>query len=157
MYEIELDGKNQKLEFSAAHIIPKHKKCGKIHGHNYFVDFRAKGNLNDEGQIMDFGSIKKNIRDICKKLDHKLILPSKNKYTKITNDKNSIKVKIDDKEYYFPKEDIEILPIANTTAEELSGYIAEKIKTKMDSNVKKLSVKVYEDSGQAATYQKEIW
>ena len=152
MYDIKLEGKNQKLAFSSAHIIPKHEKCGRIHGHNYFIDFKAKGDLNAENQIIDFGTIKQNIRKICQRLDHKFLVPSKNNDVKISDLRNSINIKINKKEYTIPKEDIELLPLTNTTAEELSRYIAEELKPEMNVNIKSIVVKVYEDTGQAASY-----
>ena len=153
MYDIKLEGKNQKLSFSSAHIIPKHEKCGRIHGHNYFVDFKAEGDLNSENQIIDFGIIKQNIRKICQRLDHKLLLASKNTDAKISEHGDSIHIKIEKKEYTIPKEDIEFLPLTNITAEELSRYIAKELKPQITPNINSMVVKVYEDSGQAAAYR----
>ena len=96
-FSIKLKGKNQKLGFSSAHIIPLHEKCGRLHGHNYFVDFKAEGNLNEENQVVDFGIIKKDIRKICQNFDHKFLLATYSHSASISKEKSSIRIKIGDK------------------------------------------------------------
>ena len=140
MYNIKLEGKKQKLGFSSAHIIPNHAKCGKIHGHNYFIDIKAEGNLNSDNQVIDFGTIKNHVRKICQKLDHKMLLASKNENSKIKDLGDNINIKIDKKEYNIPKEDIELLPLTNITAEELSRYIAKILTPQIESNIKSIYI-----------------
>lgn len=45
--------------FCAAHTLYKHKgKCGKLHGHTYTVTLILESHsLNDEGMVMDYGTI----------------------------------------------------------------------------------------------------
>jgi 6-pyruvoyltetrahydropterin/6-carboxytetrahydropterin synthase len=63
--------------FDAAHFIPGHPKCGRLHGHTYTVRVRATGSLSlIPGQhpyyLWDYGEIKK----IVNELDHKILLPA---------------------------------------------------------------------------------
>lgn len=58
--------------FSAAHSIPGHEKCGKIHGHNFIVSVEVEGELKN-GMIIDFFELKRILREILSKFDHSLI------------------------------------------------------------------------------------
>jgi 6-pyruvoyltetrahydropterin/6-carboxytetrahydropterin synthase len=58
--------------FSAAHHLREYKgKCENPHGHNWRVSACVAGEaLNTEGMLIDFGELKKLLRDICAELDH---------------------------------------------------------------------------------------
>ena len=59
-------------DFAAAHFLKDYNgKCENLHGHNYKVYAHVKGSkLNEGGMLMDFSFIKKELRSICKSLDH---------------------------------------------------------------------------------------
>jgi len=61
--------------FSAAHSIPGHWKCGKVHGHNFKVEVEVEGEVKN-GMVIDFYDLKKILREIIEKFDHELL----NKY-----------------------------------------------------------------------------
>jgi 6-pyruvoyltetrahydropterin/6-carboxytetrahydropterin synthase len=58
--------------FSAAHFLAHyHGKCERLHGHNYRVRVTARGDSLDEGgMLVDFGMLKKALREILGELDH---------------------------------------------------------------------------------------
>ncbi|MDR0900367.1 MAG: 6-carboxytetrahydropterin synthase [Methanobrevibacter sp.] len=152
--KIMVNGINANLRFSSAHIIPAHDSCGFIHGHSYFVDIEIEGERSgDFDFVVDFKDVKKSVRAICKKLDHRILIPIKNKHMKfkgianlendednIRNEENirkniyslsdfegldSIEFTISNKEYKFPVEDCVLLPLEHSSAEDLSYYFAE--------------------------------
>lgn len=56
--------------FSAAHFIPGHAKCGKMHGHNYKVRAEIEGKVNkDGGMVVDFGKVK----EVLRRFDHQTL------------------------------------------------------------------------------------
>lgn len=67
MFEIRVEA-----DFAAAHYLQDfHGKCERLHGHNYQVFAHARGeNLDAGGMLLDFGILKKELRAICKELDH---------------------------------------------------------------------------------------
>lgn len=67
MYEVRAEA-----EFSAAHYLQDyHGKCENLHGHNYTVYAHARGTeLDSGGMLVDFGILKKALREVCGKLDH---------------------------------------------------------------------------------------
>lgn len=59
-------------DFAAAHFLKDyHGKCENLHGHNYRVLAYAEGETLDEGgMLIDFGLLKKILREVCALLDH---------------------------------------------------------------------------------------
>jgi len=61
--------------FSAAHQLTMvAEKCENLHGHNWKVEVRVKGDrLNEAGVLVDFGIIKKHVKAVMKRLDHQFL------------------------------------------------------------------------------------
>lgn len=58
--------------FSAAHSIPGHQKCGKLHGHNFVVSVEVEGEVRN-GIVIDFFDLKKILKEILDKFDHSIL------------------------------------------------------------------------------------
>ncbi len=67
MFEIRVEA-----HFCAAHFLKDYKgKCENLHGHNYKVYAHVKGSSLDEGgMLLDFGDLKKALKDVCDSMDH---------------------------------------------------------------------------------------
>ncbi len=148
---LELDGWKLGLRFSACHIIPKHDKCGRLHGHTYTIHSRIIGSMNEQGIILDFEIIKNALRDVIVDLDHKLLVPQKNKKFKIEKS-DDIQLSLEDKKYTFPYEDVILLDIESATAESLANYILNKLLTIIDipKNIHSIEIGIDEGWGQGA-------
>lgn len=61
--------------FSAAHQLTMvAKKCENLHGHNWKVEVCIKGDrLNEAGVVIDFGIVKKHVKEIMGRLDHRFL------------------------------------------------------------------------------------
>ncbi len=61
--------------FDAAHFLPDHPKCGKVHGHRWTVEIGVMGRLNpDTGMVVDFHNLSSFLNEeVLEKFDHKLI------------------------------------------------------------------------------------
>ncbi|MCG8471137.1 MAG: 6-carboxytetrahydropterin synthase QueD [Desulfobacterales bacterium] len=61
--------------FAAAHQLTMvGEKCENLHGHNWHIEVYVKGEKLDAGGVlMDFGIVKKEVRDIMESLDHKFL------------------------------------------------------------------------------------
>ncbi|ADG14084.1 6-carboxytetrahydropterin synthase QueD [Methanocaldococcus infernus] len=154
---IKLDGLYSNLKFSSAHIIFGHETCGYIHGHSYYVDVELSG--EKKGNFLcDFRIVKKIVKEICKRLDHKLLIPKfhKDLYYEIRDNKVYFKYK--EKEYLIPVDDILLLPIPSTSAEDLAIYIADELYNRLKDhiNLEYIEVSVNEGLGQKATYRKVV-
>ena len=148
---IELDGWRLGLRFSSCHIIPEHGKCGRLHGHTYTIHSRVQGVLNDHGIILDFEIVKNALRKIVADLDHKLLIPTKSGHFEIETGE-AVKVRLGEKVYQFPQEDIIMLDINSATAESLADYILKRLITEMEipKNVSLIEIGVDEGWGQGA-------
>jgi 6-pyruvoyltetrahydropterin/6-carboxytetrahydropterin synthase len=61
--------------FAAAHQLTMvGEKCENLHGHNWKIEVRVRGEALDEaGVLIDFGAVKKHVREIMNTLDHKFL------------------------------------------------------------------------------------
>ena len=155
---IYIDGWKSNIRFSSAHIIPDYEKCGRLHGHTYAVHAKISGKLDKNGIIMDFSQLKETLKKIADELDHKILIPEKNKSVKIEKDNTSVKISFLDKHYIFPLTDCIFLPIISTTAENLAIYVLEKIQKKITfpKNIEAIEIGVDEGYGQGARISKSF-
>lgn len=61
--------------FAAAHFLRDYEgSCERLHGHNYRVAVTVVGpRLNGSGLLMDFAELKKMIKDVAGRLDHRFL------------------------------------------------------------------------------------
>tara|TARA_Y100000590_G_scaffold339673_1_gene387254 strand:+ start:267 stop:611 length:345 start_codon:yes stop_codon:yes gene_type:complete len=107
--------------------------------------------------VFDFLDIKPIVREVCDSLDHRLLLPGENPNLKIKEDLGQLVVETPDKSTFsFPKQDVIILPIPNTSAERLAIYISyeirSRIKKKFSFSFPLLEIEVEETPGQSAIF-----
>lgn len=62
-------------DFASAHQLREYKgKCENLHGHNWRVMVRVKGErLDGTGMLLDFGILKRLVKDTLDRLDHKFL------------------------------------------------------------------------------------
>lgn len=159
--KVNLDGIHTNLRFSAAHMVIGHPSCGKIHGHSYIVDVTVEGERSGQfGFVIDFKELKTITRNICKTLDHIILIPYNSPDLEVTyEDDQTIEFTIQQKsQYKLPKTDVALLPIESTTAESLAIYITEEIikNIKDTSTLDYIEIQVNEGIGQGATYHKKF-
>ena len=128
-----------------------------LHGHNYRVMIKGDAPKLESDMVFDFLDIKPIVREVCDSLDHKLLLPGENLKLEIqTQDKNYVVTTPDKSSFSFPKDDVSILPISNTSAERLAIYINSEIrritKERFDFTFETFEVEVEETPGQSAIF-----
>lgn len=151
---LEIDGSYSGIRFSACHFIPRHEMCARLHGHSYIVRLRLEGDIGEEGMIMDFVVLKKKLREMIDEMDHKTLLPSKSDTVKVTVEEGSVEVMSCGKRYVFPEEDVTLLDIPTTTAEEMSRMMTLRMVDEVEfpANVRSVSIGLDEERGQTAWY-----
>ncbi len=156
MYKIEI--RKQKLNFSAAHFITYENECEALHGHNYYTTVEMLGQLDENEYLMDFKLVKSELEKICKTLDHKVLMATRNPHLSFAENEGSLEVLFRSKKYVFPLEDVVKLAIANTTVEKLAEHISEQLikalraKGKLEKT-SSLEVGVEETAGQMASFR----
>ena len=125
-------------------------KCGrKIHS-------RVYGEKNAQGFIIDFSILKSYLLEIAGELDHRILIPEKNK--NVVVEENQIRINFENKKYILPREDCVLLPIESTTTENLAEYILEKLFKKINQhdNIKKIEIGLDEGIGQGIKLEKIV-
>lgn len=151
---LEIDGGYAGIRFSSCHFIPMHEKCSRLHGHGYIVRLRLDGDIGDDGMVMDFVVLKKKLKMMIEEMDHKILLPSRSDVVRVTRSDGSVEVMSCGKRYVFPEEDVLMLDVPITTAEEMSKMMTERMAREVDipKNVKSISIGLDEERGQTAWY-----
>lgn len=126
--KIELFKEN--LNFSIGHFtIFSATERERLHGHNYQVKALFEAEVGGNGLTVDYNILKKHVKNICKSLDEYFLIPSKSEYLNISDIENErVSIQYNQDELIFYKKDIQLLPIRNTSIEELSWYFIEKLK-----------------------------
>ena len=146
------------LVFCAGHFITYDgHHCERLHGHNYRVAVEVDAPLDANHYAFDFIALRDRTREITDELDHRMMLPTKNRVILLEETPRSYRVRYKDREWVFPREDCVLLPIENTTAELLARYIGQRLRDDLRKQYgfepAVLRVEVEENIGQAATWE----
>jgi 6-pyruvoyltetrahydropterin/6-carboxytetrahydropterin synthase len=156
--KLKLDGWDLGITFAAAHFIPGHHKCARLHGHVYAINCEIEGDEGEDHMVMDFTEIKRFLREIADTLDHHVLVPGNGGEAQVEVKDDSVHVVVGDKRYQFPVEDCAIIDVPTTSAEELSRFILKWLMERVTfpPNISKISIGVDEGKGQGAWSQMEI-
>ncbi|WII70924.1 6-carboxytetrahydropterin synthase [Bdellovibrio sp. 22V] len=147
----------QNFKFSAAHfLIFDENHAERLHGHNYQVrvDLKtpAEADLHAEGYFIDFNVFKKFIKARLDQWDEITLLPEKHPDMKFKKTAKSLEVTFRDRFYVFPLNEVLLLPVSNTSVENLSHLLAEEFYAEFKKyGVQKVRVYVEETRGQGAS------
>ena len=113
--------------FAAAHYLRNyHGKCENPHGHNYRVKVCVSGKeLDKGGMLIDFSVLKKHLKSVLETLDH--------------HDLNSTP--------YFTEQE--------PSAENISRYIFDSLKTLLPSGIRMAGVEVFETEKNSVLYRED--
>jgi 6-pyruvoyltetrahydropterin/6-carboxytetrahydropterin synthase len=157
MTETSLQLAKQNFKFSSAHfLIFDDHSAERLHGHNYQV--RVEIGIPDQdamkttGFFVDFNVFKKYIKSALDRWDEMVILPKDHKDMKFNTRGTSLEVNFRDRFYTFPVNEVVLLPVTNTSVEQLSRLLAEDFMREFKAHkVSFVSVYVEETKGQGAT------
>lgn len=161
MFSTSLHLYKQNFKFSSAHfLIFDQKSAEKLHGHNYYVkvDFEFAGQTTPEsGFMVDFGVLKKQIHARLMEWDEMVLLPGKNPEIKTELKGPTLEVRFRERFYAFPANEVHLLPITNTSVENLSKLLATEFLQKFKVHgVTALTVSVEETAGQSGSFKAQL-
>lgn len=120
------------LVFSAAHFITFNGNvCERLHGHNYRLTAEVFGPLDENHYVIDFIALRDALHRIVLELDHYVLLPTDHPLIRVTADEASVTVVFEDRRWVFPRGDCVLLPVPNTTAEQLARHIGRQLITEL--------------------------
>ena len=120
--------------FSAAHRLMNYEgDCGRLHGHNWRVEIEVRGFVDENGFLVDFRKLK----DIVKRLDHKVILRYDDVLLEVLRKKGQAVVVME----------------SNPTSEVIAGWICRQIR-ELSHRIVGVKVKVWETE---KSYAEALW
>jgi len=123
---IYIDKENHK--FSAAHFtIFSATDRERLHGHNFAVSARIVAPVDENGLTGDYAVYKQRIKALCDSLDEYTLIPSRSPYLAIEEQGDYHRVTHHRDTLLFLKADTLIIPVRNTTVEDLSRYLLEAV------------------------------
>jgi 6-pyruvoyltetrahydropterin/6-carboxytetrahydropterin synthase len=151
--ELVIDGWAVGARFSSCHIIPGHPKCGRLHGHSYAASAKFRGEVaGPDGMLIDFHDAKRALREVCEALDHRVLIPMEREDVKVVVAGDNLDIRIQNKAYSLPKDDVLLMPLPAVTAERLSEWFLGELlrRLPLSPNVTSASVGIEEGQGQGA-------
>ena len=160
MSEFRVRVEKDNTVFCAGHFITyEGHLCEPLHGHNYRVAAGLEGPLDENFYVFDFSRLKRLLKAVVDRLDHRMLLPAESTRIKVQSTGQEVVASYKDKRYVFPASDVVVLPIPNTTAEMLARWIAGEIKAALSpvelAAAQAIEVEVEESFGQSAVYREE--
>ena len=150
------------LKFSAAHfLIFPDGTAERLHGHNYKVFVEVHTDLSEHGLVLNFREIKPLVRELVDTLDEHLLIPGEHPVlTCEKSEGSSFEIRYKERRYIIPDNDVLVLPISNTSAENLAGYLGRRLHEMIGKRwpgvrIRKLVMGVEETQGQRGVYTLE--
>lgn len=157
-WSIEIE--KEYFKFSAAHfLIFPDGTAERLHGHNYRVRVEIEGDLTEHGLVLDFKRVKPVVRELVDELDEHWLIPGEHPVlTYGVRDDGVMEVRYQERYYAAPREDVIVLPINNTSSENLASWVGRELKDRLASRfpeavLRSLCVSVEETSGQRGVYK----
>lgn len=149
------------IKFSAAHFIAYPGFRERLHGHNYSVAVTVEGALGPDGYVVDFGLVKRIAKRICTELDERMLIPAQSETLTVVHHENVLELECEDgTRFVLPRSDVVLMPIAHTSAEELSRYLCRRLigelREEGPRDLTAIEVAVAEAPGQAAAYRETL-
>ena len=146
------------LKFSAAHfLIFPDGTAERLHGHNYKVFVDVHTDLNEHGLVVNFKEIKPLVREVCDELDEHLLIPGEHPVLTAARVGAQMEIRYRERRYLIPAEEVIVLPIGNTSAENLAAWFGRTLRERMavkwtTLRVRQLSIGIEETPGQRGTW-----
>lgn len=146
-------------KFSAAHfLIFDDGTAERLHGHNYRVAVELDTPRTSHGMVIDFKRIKPLVTDIIEPLDERFVVPGLHPdLTCRALAADETEIRYGNRRYVVPTEEVCVLPILNSSSENLAEWIAtcllDAVRTAFPMvQLTRLSVSVEETPGQQGIF-----
>jgi len=139
------------IGFAAAHFSIVDGRSERLHGHNYRVSLRAAGAVRADGTVVDFAVLKRALRMACAELDERTLLPARSPDLSILEREHEVEVTHESRRFVFPRSDVRLLPIVNTTCECLAAHLLELVRAGLGELAIRLELRIEETPGQGAS------
>ncbi len=160
MEQWSIEIQKEYFKFSAAHfLIFPDGSAERLHGHNYRVFCELDGSLSEHGLVMDFKVVKPVVRELVDRLDEHFLLPAEHPGIQWgERDDGVLELRYKDAYYAMPREDVVVLPINNSSSENLASWLGRELRRELeqrfpDVTIRGVRLAVEETSGQRGVYR----
>jgi 6-pyruvoyltetrahydropterin/6-carboxytetrahydropterin synthase len=148
------------FKFSVAHFTVFSEAVAEdLHGHNYRVRVEIVGDALDRlGLLLDLRGVKSEIRRLCAELDSRTLVPERCDLVRVVAvDGDGLEVRFGPRVYRLPRAEVRLLPIRNTSIEELALWFWRQLEPTLAGGVvSELRVEVEETAGQSCVYSARL-
>ena len=114
-----------------------------IIGESIIVDVELVGNLNQQGMLMDFSAVKKDIKKVIDQtLDHSLAVPLKNRNLVIKGNEVRFSSKIGEIVHISPQQAITIIKAEKIDLKVIEKFLLQEISKILPENIKDINLKL---------------
>ena len=148
-------------KFSAAHFtVFSATERERLHGHNFSVSARIVAPVDNNGLTGDYAVYKNQIRKLCDTLDEYTLIPAQSPYLTVEEDGDYYRVTHDRDTLILLKADTLVIPVRNTTVEDLSHYLLETLVEDREfleaQDIREIEVMVSSGPGQTGSSYYEV-
>jgi len=132
----------------------------RLHGHNYSLAATVTAAMHEPGMTFNYKIFKDRLKSVCKKMDRHFLLPKNCPYLTFDEDTDYYYVTFNGEKIPFLKDDVLMLPIENTTLEDLSQWFVNEISADKkfidDYAISAITIKVFNGPEQSASANWEL-
>ena len=157
-----IDVSKEYFKFSAAHfLIFPDGSAERLHGHNSRVYVEIEAGLCEHGLVIDFIRIKPVVREFLAALDEHWIVPGKHPVLRVCERPDGVtEVRYGERYYAAPSEDVLVLPVNNTSSENLATWIGRELSRRIverfpSVRIERMRLAVEETPGQRGYWRFE--
>lgn len=146
-------------DFNAAHTGLHDGFLEPLHGHTYQAELTVWGEPDDAGMVADFAVLKRALRAALAPLKRRTLLASRTPGVVVTEDDDLVHVLGAGTSFTLPRRWVTLLPITNTSTEELAGYLADQLTlslTALCPGVCRLEITVTESAECSASTERAL-
>ncbi|MEG8179245.1 hypothetical protein GZH49_11975 [Nocardia terpenica] len=145
------------FRFSAAHTGLHDGELEPLHGHTFTVTLRVAGTPDIDRMIVDFTTVKDALREAITPLHRRTLLAQHCPGVVVDVETEVVRVSSPGKFYLLPRADTVVLPINNTTTEELAIYLLDTIAPALaGAALDHAELELAEAPGQAAVVRRRL-
>lgn len=127
----------------------------RLHGHTFNLYAAITTEINANGLTFDYHYYKEKLRHHCRELNEYFLLAGNSPYQQVEEQGDNIYVHYSDEVIPFLKKDVKILPIRNTTVEELSYWFLNQLiqnpEHLTEQKIQHILIKVFSGPGQSGS------
>lgn len=133
-----------------------------LHGHNYRLGVTLEGPLEQNGYVFNFVTLKRIMKQLTDELDHRVLLARQSPLVSLEETPDGgVIARAPGRWYRFPREDVVLLELANTTVELIARHLCGRLRaylaTRDDAgHLTAIEITLEESFGQTACYREEL-